>query len=35
VQLSYGLYRAADRRENDRLARTSRYARLAGVISGH
>jgi glycine/D-amino acid oxidase-like deaminating enzyme len=35
VQLIYALYRAADRRENDRLARTSGYARLAGLISGH
>jgi glycine/D-amino acid oxidase-like deaminating enzyme len=34
VQLIYALYRAADRRENDRLARTSNYARLAGLISG-
>ncbi|MCW2945542.1 MAG: dependent oxidoreductase [Actinoallomurus sp.] len=34
VQLIYALYRAADRRENDRLARTSNYARLAGLVSG-
>ncbi|GAA2092050.1 NAD(P)/FAD-dependent oxidoreductase [Actinomadura alba] len=34
VHLIYTLYRAADRRENHRLARTSNYARLAGLISG-
>ncbi|HEX2316383.1 MAG TPA: FAD-binding oxidoreductase [Thermomonospora sp.] len=34
VQLIYSLYRAADRRENDRLATTSGYARLADLISG-
>jgi hypothetical protein len=34
VQLIYALYRAADRRENAGLARTSGYARLAGLISG-
>ncbi len=34
VQLIYALYRAADRRENDSLHRTSAYARLAGRISG-
>ncbi|MCO5997999.1 NAD(P)/FAD-dependent oxidoreductase [Actinoallomurus rhizosphaericola] len=35
VRLIYTLYRAADRRENDRLDRTSAYARLADLISGH
>jgi glycine/D-amino acid oxidase-like deaminating enzyme len=34
VQLIYTLYRAADRRENDRTLRTSNYARLADLISG-
>jgi hypothetical protein len=34
VQLIYALYRAADRRENQGLEHTSRYARLAGLISG-
>jgi glycine/D-amino acid oxidase-like deaminating enzyme len=34
VQLIYALYRAADRRETTGLARTSGYARLAGLISG-
>ena len=34
VQLIYTLYRAADRRENDRSLRTSNYARLADLISG-
>jgi glycine/D-amino acid oxidase-like deaminating enzyme len=34
VHLIYALYRTADRRENHRLARTSNYARLAGLISG-
>jgi hypothetical protein len=32
--LIYTLYRAADRRENDRTLRTSNYARLADLISG-
>jgi glycine/D-amino acid oxidase-like deaminating enzyme len=34
VRLIYTLYRAADRRENTGLARTSGYARLAGLLSG-
>jgi glycine/D-amino acid oxidase-like deaminating enzyme len=34
VQLIYALYRAADRRENAHLGRTSTYASLAGLISG-
>jgi glycine/D-amino acid oxidase-like deaminating enzyme len=34
VQLIYALYRAADRRENDQTLHTSRYARVAGLISG-
>ncbi len=34
VQLIYALYRAADRRENDRLNRTSAFARAASLISG-
>ncbi|MCF6472035.1 FAD-dependent oxidoreductase [Nonomuraea sp. MG754425] len=34
VRLIYTLFRAADRRENERLATTSAYARLADLISG-
>ncbi len=34
VRLIYTLYRAADRRENAGRARTSAYARLAGLVSG-
>ncbi|WP_308250493.1 NAD(P)/FAD-dependent oxidoreductase [Nonomuraea rhizosphaerae] len=34
VRLIYTLFRAADRRENDRGTTTSAYARLAGLISG-
>jgi glycine/D-amino acid oxidase-like deaminating enzyme len=34
VQLIYTLYRAADRRENERGTTTSPYARLADLISG-
>jgi glycine/D-amino acid oxidase-like deaminating enzyme len=34
VQLIYALYRAADRREYDRVTHTSAYAKLAGLISG-
>jgi glycine/D-amino acid oxidase-like deaminating enzyme len=34
VQLIYTLFRAADRAENDRSLGTSRYARLAELISG-
>jgi glycine/D-amino acid oxidase-like deaminating enzyme len=34
VQLIYTLFRAADRAENDRSLTTSRYARLAELISG-
>ncbi|GAA2204933.1 FAD-binding oxidoreductase [Nonomuraea monospora] len=34
VQLIYALFRAADRHENERIATTSAYARLANLISG-
>ncbi|MFI6496052.1 NAD(P)/FAD-dependent oxidoreductase [Nonomuraea typhae] len=34
VRTIYTLFRTADRRENERLSRTSAYARLAGLISG-
>jgi glycine/D-amino acid oxidase-like deaminating enzyme len=34
VQAMYALYRAADRRENDGLAHTSRIARVANAITG-
>lgn len=34
VRLIYTLYRAADRRENAGLPRTSAYARVAGLIAG-
>ncbi|MQA97910.1 MAG: FAD-dependent oxidoreductase [Streptosporangiales bacterium] len=34
VQVVHGLYRAADRRENEIVSRTSRYARLASLVAG-